>query len=105
MAMPSASPGANLVPSEQGWGLVGDLTFASVPGLLAEGRRQLDFAGELLIDCQGIDHSDSAGLALLLEWLDQSRQAKGHIRFRHLPEALINIARVSNVTSLLPLDD
>jgi phospholipid transport system transporter-binding protein len=103
--MPSAPPTVELVASEHGWNLVGDITFASVPGLLAQVRNRLDFAGDLLIDCQGIDHSDSAGLALLLEWLDRSRQASGRIRYRHIPEALLNIARVSNVADLLPLGD
>lgn len=86
-----------------GWALQGDLCFASVPGLLEKSQRELDFSTQLSLDFSGITHADSAGLALLLEWLDLSHQAGGRLHFSQLPESLLDIAKVSNLDGLLPL--
>jgi phospholipid transport system transporter-binding protein len=87
-----------------GWALAGELSFASVPGLLDKSQRELDFSTDLHLNLSGIEHADSAGLALLLEWLDLSRKAGGTLSLSQLPEALLDIARVSNVETLLPLE-
>ena len=96
-----ANAAALLEATEFSWRIVGDMNFASAPLLLSQGRNLLEFGGDLLIDMSGVDHADSAGLALLLEWIDLSRSSKGNIRFQNIPEALMNIARVSNVYDLL----
>jgi phospholipid transport system transporter-binding protein len=88
-----------------GWALTGDLSFASVPKLLSESQRVIDFSGNINISLKDIDHADSAGLALLLEWLDLSHTAGGNLSFSQLPKALLDIARASNVEALLPLVD
>ncbi|MEO5342473.1 MAG: STAS domain-containing protein [Gammaproteobacteria bacterium SHHR-1] len=79
------------------WQLLGDLGFHSVPDLLRQAQGQLDFSQALHIDLGQIRHADSAGLALMLEWLEQSQRAKGQLSFHAIPEALQNIARLCNV--------
>jgi len=81
----------------------GDLTFASVARLLDEGDRLLAGITRPVIDLSEVTHCDSAGLALLLEWLDRGRAKGAQIRFCHLPESLLRIARLSNLDSMLPV--
>ena len=99
-----ADASALLEATEFSWRIVGDMNFASAPALLSQGRNLLQFGGDLSIDMGGVDHADSAGLALLLEWLDLSRSSKGNIRFKNIPEALMDIARVSNVYDMLSIE-
>ena len=90
--------------TESGTFLVsGDLTFATVAPLLEEGSRLLAGITGPVIDLREVTHCDSAGLALLLEWLDRGQAKGAQIRFRHLPESLLRIARLSNLDSLLPV--
>jgi phospholipid transport system transporter-binding protein len=82
----------------------GDMVFATVPHLLEQGAGLFDGRdGELEIDLAPVGQTDSAGFALLLEWLDQGRQCGCTIRFRNLPVALLGIARLSNAEGLLPV--
>jgi phospholipid transport system transporter-binding protein len=80
----------------------GDLVFSSVAALLQRGISLLDSGGEpRVIDLSDVEHCDSAGLALLLEWLDYGRAKKFSVSFRGLPPGLLRIAGLSNATSLL----
>jgi phospholipid transport system transporter-binding protein len=55
----------------------------------------------LVMDCAGVDGVDSAGLAVLLDWL-ASAKASGHaLRFTALPQGLAALARISEVEALL----
>jgi phospholipid transport system transporter-binding protein len=57
--------------------------------------------GALEIDCAGITASDSAGLAVLLDWLRIAKGAGRSLRYAHLPEGLQALARISEVEELL----
>ena len=92
---------ARLEAAPGGWRVVGEMNIAAVPVLLSQAQNLLDFEGDLEIDLGDVAHADSAGLALLLEWVDLSLSRGGDIRFRRIPEGLMNIARVSNVAELL----
>ena len=82
----------------------GPLTFVS-----ARGARQLGLAaiertmGEsaLEIDCQGVTASDSAGLAVMLDWLAAARTRGRKLRFAHVPQGLATLARISEVSELI----
>jgi len=80
----------------------GDLNFASVVALwneslplLAQQQRALHF------DFSAVSSSNSAGLALMLEWFKYARQKNKSIRFQHVPQQLLSIMAVSGVRSLL----
>ena len=83
--------------------LRGSLTFASVDSLSDEARRVLSAQqdGRVEVDLQGVDHVDSAGLALLITWLSAARAASVALSFRGVPERLRAIARISEVEGLL----
>ena len=79
----------------------GDLSFDTVTGLLSESRSL--FAGEssIELDLSGVTYADSAGLALLIEWLRQARLQGRQLHYQSLPSQLQALANVSEVTGLL----
>ena len=81
----------------------GPLTFASARRASALGTATLTqaVATKLEIDCRGITASDSAGLAVLLEWLSVARRAGRSLRYAQLPPGLAALARISNLEELL----
>ncbi len=79
----------------------GVLDFTTVGALLAKGLSAFGGCREVVLDLQGVTRSNSAGLALLLEWLDHGRVQGFELRFVNLPDSLVAIARMSNVDALL----
>ena len=83
------------------WRLTGDLVFGYVSELLKEvGSR---FAGEetIRVDLAGVTRADSAGLALLVEWLRESERRNKSIRFLNMPQQMCSIARVCGLDGIL----
>lgn len=86
--------------------LAGMLDHASVPTLREQGRALIgQGSGPLVLDCAGVEHSNSAGLALLLAWLRDAQAAGRPLSIAHLPSELRQIAEVSDALALLPLAD
>jgi len=79
----------------------GELGFASVPTVLRQSADMFAGQPQIDIDLDGVDRTDSAGLALLVEWLREARIRGQAIRFRNLPAALQGIAELSNVRRML----
>jgi phospholipid transport system transporter-binding protein len=81
----------------------GPLTFATARRALALGREVLGKSGvpTVQIDCSGVTACDSAGLAVLLEWLGLAKQAARQLHYTHLPQGLTALARISEVEELL----
>lgn len=82
----------------------GELNMMTVPALLQTMHDQFPSnGGEAHIDLAGVTRSDSAGLALLVEWLRLARGRDIRLQFHNLPSQLQEIARISDLTPLLPL--
>jgi phospholipid transport system transporter-binding protein len=81
----------------------GELTFGTARDartlgiLVLEGSR----AERIVIDCGGVSRADSAGLAVLLDWLSWGRKRSRPVSLANLPDSLLAIARISEVDSLL----
>ena len=75
----------------------GVLDFDSVVPLLAQGERLMPRAGQVRIDLSGVESANSAGLALLLEWLDLACSRQLDLRYLAVPESLTRIAALSNL--------
>ncbi len=89
----------------QDFQLEGELNLDTAPDLLISMRGQFPSAGSVAtIDLKGVTRSDSAGLALLVEWLRLAEGRDVSLRFANLPDQLREIARVSDLLPLLPLD-
>ena len=83
--------------------VTGELTFASAREarqlgiLVLEGSR----ADRIVVDCAGVTRADSAGLAVLLDWLAWGRRRSRAVSLENLPPSLVAIARISEVDELL----
>jgi phospholipid transport system transporter-binding protein len=83
--------------------VTGELTFASAREarqlgvLVLEGSR----AERIVIDCGGVTRADSAGLAVLLDWLAWGRRNSKAVSLENLPASLVAIAKISEVDGLL----
>jgi phospholipid transport system transporter-binding protein len=55
----------------------------------------------LQIDCEGVTESDSAGLAVLIEWLADGTKLGRKIAFANLPDGIKAAAQISDATAIL----
>jgi phospholipid transport system transporter-binding protein len=85
--------------------LSGNLDAVTVIDILAASTKQFAGATQIEIDCQGVTDADSSGLALLLEWLRQSRIREQTVRFLNLPPQISALARISEVEDLFGVSD
>lgn len=83
----------------------GELVFATVPELLEQGRHLLATGDAIELDFNGVAKADSAGLALMVEWMRAAQRRRVDIVFRNIPEQILTMARVSGVDTILPLAD
>ena len=81
--------------------VVGSLHFTTVSALLAAGEAAINAGRAAVIDLAGVTASDSAGLALLIEWLSVAKAASRSLRFENIPSQLQQLARLSEVEELL----
>jgi phospholipid transport system transporter-binding protein len=79
----------------------GALGFATVAALLPLGEHAIHESQARVMDLSGVTSSDSAGLALLIEWQSIARAAARALTYEHLPESLLQLARLSDVEGLL----
>jgi phospholipid transport system transporter-binding protein len=86
------------------WLLVGDLSFTTVPALRGELDIMSADRSRLSIDLAGVTRSDSAGLALLIEWLRESERLGKTITFMNMPAQMQSIARVCGLNGILAAD-
>ncbi|NKN33836.1 STAS domain-containing protein [Marichromatium bheemlicum] len=85
------------------WRLDGVLDLTTVNRLAREGETLLRGATAIEIDLVGVSAANSAGLALLLEWLDLAGARGVALRYANLPDSLRRIAAFSNILELLPV--
>jgi len=83
--------------------VTGELTFASARDARQLGLLVLDSsrAERIVIDCSAVTRADSAGLAVLLDWLAWGRRKSRAVSLEKLPASLVAIARISEVDGLL----
>ena len=81
----------------------GSLIFATARGARAAGLERFRQCGarSCEVDCSGISRSDSAGLSVLLDWLVLAKRDGRSLRYVHLPDGLLAIAKISEVDELL----
>ncbi len=78
------------------------LQFATVPSLRRQGMELISAAPEeLTLDLSAVPATDSAGLALLVDWLASARAHQKRLRYVQPPQELLALARLSDVERLL----
>ena len=80
----------------------GRLDFASAREVLDRVSSEIESASEpVTVDLGGVTSSNSAGLALLVEWLAVGRRAGRAVRLANVPDGLVQLARVCQVDALI----
>ncbi|MFU8797139.1 MAG: STAS domain-containing protein [Gammaproteobacteria bacterium] len=80
--------------------VTGPLTLETVNAELLRGMAWIK-QHDGIIDLQQVTRADSAGVALLIEWIRFAKQQNRSIQFEHLPEQLLTLMRVSGLDILL----
>jgi len=81
----------------------GGLTFRTARAAVETGIRLFgaSTATALEADLSGVGAADSAGLAVLIEWLAWAHRNSRHLALTNVPHAIRAIARISEVEGLL----
>jgi phospholipid transport system transporter-binding protein len=85
--------------------LAGVLDYSTGPKLREQGARLIaaSSATRLALDCSAVEKSSSVGLALLLAFIRDARKAGRELSIIALPADMRDIAQVSGLLELLPL--
>lgn len=75
----------------------GDLTFSAMDKKTLSSFAFLNARKQITLDLGMVDNADSAGLALLLEWIKQARSKRVQLRFMNIPGQLVNLAKLSGL--------
>jgi phospholipid transport system transporter-binding protein len=89
---------SKLVIIDQGTGLFvvdGDLTFATIDKKTVKSFDFLKSTKQVTIDLSRVTCTDSAGLALMIEWIKYTRHHRIQLRFKNIPEQLRKLAKLS----------
>ena len=98
----AAASGAFVAVAAGVYRLEAPLTFATVAGLRAAGAALIGAAGSALsLDLAAVPVVDSAGLALLIDWLAIARARSCQLRYDKPGATLLALARLSEVEALL----
>ncbi|HEY1992594.1 MAG TPA: STAS domain-containing protein [Gammaproteobacteria bacterium] len=83
--------------------LSGVLGFGTVTEVLRQSRHLFAEHKHIEVDMAGVEGTDSAGLALLVEWTGWAKREKRKLVFKHVPKQALALARISEVDKLLPV--
>ncbi len=81
--------------------LSGEMTFGTAEKILQSSEEPFEHHTQLEVDLSAVTASDSAGLALLLEWITWANHTVREIRFIDIPKRIRAIAEVTEVENLL----
>jgi phospholipid transport system transporter-binding protein len=81
--------------------LRGDMSFETAEQILRASEKLFKDQAKIEIDLAGVQRTDSAGLALLLEWTGRAKRADTEISFVAIPDKVRAIAVTAEVEALL----
>lgn len=79
----------------------GVLDASTATEVLEQSESRFAQAPQIDVDLGGVGESDSAGLALLIEWLRIAKQSGKKIHFANVPAQIEALARISEVEDLI----
>lgn len=79
----------------------GVLDATTATEILEQSESTFAAAPQIEVDLGGVGESDSAGLALLIEWMRMARQSGRQIHFANVPAQIEALARISEVEDLI----
>ena len=81
--------------------LSGRMTFDTAGQILSDSEELFEDHTLIEVDLSGVTETDSAGLALLLEWITWANHTVREIRFHEMPAKIDAIAKTTEVDHLL----
>ena len=79
----------------------GELSFATAAAALDAGLRLMGPGQALTVDLAGVTSGDSAGLAVLVEWLSAAQARGAALAYAAVPAQILAVARISGLAELL----
>lgn len=83
----------------------GDLDFSNVMSVYTKSLQQSDKCSELIFDFSQLKSTDSAGLALIVEWIKLSKLLNKPIHFNHLSSDIMSLAKAAGVDGMFNGND
>ncbi len=80
--------------------ITGNLTFTAINRKTPITLNPAD-DNSLNLNFEHVDASDSAGLALIIEWLKSAHNKQISLHLQNLPEQIISLAKLSGVENML----
>jgi phospholipid transport system transporter-binding protein len=81
--------------------LNGRMSFDTAAQILKDSEDLFEEHTLIEVDLSGVTHTDSAGLALILEWITWANHTVREIRFHEVPDKIDAIAKTTEVDNLL----
>jgi phospholipid transport system transporter-binding protein len=78
----------------------GDLTFSAMDKKTVSSFAFLTATKQITLDLSKVGNVDSAGLALILEWIKHARSKRVQLRFINMPGQLVNLAKLSGLDNM-----
>jgi len=75
--------------------VAGSLTFSAIDKNTLKSLKFLKGIDRICIDLAKVEATDSAGLALMIEWIKISRLNRVRLRFQNIPEQILALAKLS----------
>jgi phospholipid transport system transporter-binding protein len=79
----------------------GAICFDGAAQALSSGLALIGRGENTTIDLAQVSEADSAGLAVLVEWLAHARQLDTAIHYANIPAQILAVARISDLDALL----
>ena len=79
----------------------GDMSFETAEYILRASQRAFEQHENVRVDMSAVRKADSAGLALLLEWMSWARQGVAKIDFVAIPASVLAIAHTAELKDLV----
>ena len=81
--------------------LSGDMSFETAEHILRESEELFEQFTRIEVDLSGVQKADSAGLALLLEWITWANHTVREIHYIDMPARIIAIAKTTEIDHML----
>lgn len=98
---PAAAGGFELSGEGGRFRAAGCFGFETAAGALERGDVLFRAHPAVEVDLSGVTDADSAGLAVLLAWIERARRRGHSLRYVGIPPQLAGIARITDVEPLL----
>lgn len=79
----------------------GELSFGTAAAALERGAQRIGPGRRWTFDLSGVSAGDSAGVAVLIEWLSLAQSRGATVVYDSIPPQMLAIARLSDLEALL----